>query len=98
MKQSPHQSHGKYHDSIRFVFGIGRSHRSIHIAGSVPGIVNAKMLTSLLIAAVLSGGIKVGEHAPDFTVTAHTKEKVSLSDFKGQKVILWFYPRASTGG
>ena len=61
-------------------------------------IVNAKMLTSLLIAAVLSGGIKVGEHAPDFTVTAHTKEKVSLSDFKGQKVILWFYPRASTGG
>ena len=97
MKQSPHQSHGKYHDSIRFVFGIGRSHRSIHIAGTVPGtgIVNAKMLTSLL---VLSGGIKVGEHAPDFTVTAHTKEKVSLSDFKGQKVILWFYPRASTGG
>ena len=92
MKQSPHQSHGKYHDSIRFVFGIGRS---IHIAGTVPGIVNAKMLTSLL---VLSGGIKVGEHAPDFTVTAHTKEKVSLSDFKGQKVILWFYPRASTGG
>ena len=85
VKQSPHQSHGKYHDSIRFVFGIGRSHRSIHIAGTVPGIVNAKMLTSLL---VLSGGIKVGEHAPDFTVTAHTKEKVSLSDFKGQKVIL----------
>ena len=56
------------------------------------------MLASLLVAAVLSGGIKVGEHAPDFTVTAHTKEKVSLSDFKGQKVILWFYPRASTGG
>jgi hypothetical protein len=32
------------------------------------------------------------------TVTAHTKDKVSLSDFEGQKVILWFYPRASTGG
>ena len=41
---------------------------------------------SLLVAAVLS------------SVTAHTKEKVSLSDFEGQKVILWFYPRASTGG
>jgi peroxiredoxin len=52
----------------------------------------------LAVAAVLSGGIKVGERAPDFTVTAHTKEKVSLSDFEGQKVILWFYPRASTGG
>jgi len=55
-------------------------------------------LCVLAVAAVLSGGIKVGERAPDFTVTAHTKEKVSLSDFEGQKVILWFYPRASTGG
>jgi hypothetical protein len=56
-------------------------------------------LCVLAVAAVLSGGIKVGERAHGVkAVTAHTKEKVSLSDFEGQKVILWFYPRASTGG
>jgi len=55
------------------------------------------MIAVLLVAAALAG-IKVGEPAPDFTVNSHTKKKVSLADFKGRKVILWFYPRASTGG
>jgi peroxiredoxin Q/BCP len=42
--------------------------------------------------------LKVGEHAPAFTATAHTGAKVRLSDFKGKFVVLWFYPEADTGG
>ena len=57
----------------------------------------AVLLATVLVAAAL-GGIKVGDPAPDFSVTAHTTKKVSLADFQGQKVLLWFYPRASTGG
>lgn len=42
--------------------------------------------------------LKVGDRAPDFTVKAHTGEEVSLSDFKGRRVVLWFYPKADTPG
>lgn len=36
--------------------------------------------------------IAVGEQAPDFTLRDQDGEKVSLSDFKGRKVMLVFYP------
>jgi thioredoxin-dependent peroxiredoxin len=39
-----------------------------------------------------------GDTAPDFTLTSDTGEQVSLSDFKGQKVIVYFYPAAMTPG
>jgi peroxiredoxin Q/BCP len=42
--------------------------------------------------------LKVGDVAPDFTARAHTGEDVSLSDLRGRKVVLWFYPRADTPG
>lgn len=42
--------------------------------------------------------VKVGDKAPDFTVTDHTGKEVSLGDYAGKTVVLWFYPRASTGG
>jgi peroxiredoxin Q/BCP len=42
--------------------------------------------------------LKVGDKAPDFTVKAHTGENVSLSDYQGRRVILWFYPKADTPG
>jgi peroxiredoxin Q/BCP len=41
----------------------------------------------------------VGAPAPDFTVSSHTGETISLSDFKGkQNVVLFFYPKADTPG
>lgn len=48
-------------------------------------------------------GPKVGDLAPDFTLTASTKDGVNpipvrLSDFKGQTVVLAFFPKARTGG
>lgn len=40
----------------------------------------------------------VGEEAPNFTVLNQDGESVSLADYKGKKVILYFYPAASTPG
>ncbi len=42
--------------------------------------------------------LEVGTEAPDFTVTAHDGSSVRLSDLRGKKVVLWFYPKANTGG
>ena len=42
--------------------------------------------------------LEVGSKAPDFTLDDQDGNPVSLSSFKGQKVLLWFYPKDSTGG
>ncbi|WP_261134504.1 thioredoxin-dependent thiol peroxidase [Bacillus sp. Marseille-Q3570] len=42
--------------------------------------------------------VKTGEKAPDFTLEANNGEKVSLSDFKGKNVVLYFYPKDMTPG
>ena len=43
--------------------------------------------------------LKVGDMAPDFTLTATTGEKVKLSDYRGKNtVVLAFFPAAFTGG
>ena len=39
----------------------------------------------------------VGDMAPDFTLTAHDKSPVTLSDLRGRRTILAFYPAAFTG-
>ena len=36
--------------------------------------------------------------APSFTVKDHNGNTVSLADFNGKKVVLWFYPKADTPG
>jgi len=42
--------------------------------------------------------VNVGDKAPDFTLVNQNMEKVSLSDFKNDAVVLAFYPGAFTGG
>lgn len=42
--------------------------------------------------------LEPGTQAPSFTLQDATGKPVSLSDFEGQKVILYFYPKASTPG
>lgn len=42
--------------------------------------------------------LKEGDKAPDFSVEDQDGNKVSLADFKGKKLVLFFYPKASTPG
>jgi len=42
--------------------------------------------------------VNVGDKAPDFTLVNQDMKKVSLSDFKGDTIVLAFYPGAFTGG
>lgn len=42
--------------------------------------------------------LRNGDPAPDFTLTADSGESVSLSDFLGRPVILFFYPKDDTPG
>ncbi len=42
--------------------------------------------------------LEPGDAAPDFTLTADDGSEVSLSDYRGRRVLVYFYPRANTPG
>lgn len=42
--------------------------------------------------------VNVGEPAPEFTLQADDGRDVSLSDYRGKKVVLYFYPKDGTPG
>ena len=42
--------------------------------------------------------LQVGDLAPDFSVLSDAEQEIKLSDFKGQKVVLYFYPKDDTPG
>lgn len=42
--------------------------------------------------------LKPGEKAPDFKLKSDSGESFSLKDFKGKKVVLYFYPKDMTSG
>ena len=42
--------------------------------------------------------LEAGDKAPDFSVEDQDGNTVKLSDFKGKKLVLFFYPKASTPG
>ena len=42
--------------------------------------------------------LTIGQPAPDFEVKTDTGETVKLTDYRGKRVVLYFYPRADTPG
>ncbi|RKO73361.1 thioredoxin-dependent thiol peroxidase [Sphingobacterium puteale] len=42
--------------------------------------------------------LEIGQQAPDFSAKNQNGETVHLSDFRGKKVILYFYPKDNTPG
>ena len=42
--------------------------------------------------------LKPGDSAPDFDTTDQVGRPLKLRDLRGRKVVLWFYPKADTGG
>lgn len=43
-------------------------------------------------------GLQIGDKAPGFTLDANGGKSLSLSDFTGKKVVLYFYPKDMTPG
>ncbi len=56
------------------------------------------MSKSASTVAVKAGMLAVGQPAPDFSAPDDTGRTVRLSDFKGKKVVLYFYPKDDTPG
>ena len=42
--------------------------------------------------------LKIGDKAPDFKALDENGNTIQLSDYKGKKLVLFFYPKASTPG
>lgn len=42
--------------------------------------------------------LKPGDKAPDFQAVDHQERPFKLSELRGKKVVLWFYPKADTPG
>jgi peroxiredoxin Q/BCP len=49
-------------------------------------------------AATLQGVLSEGNLAPDFELPDQDGRAVKLSDFRGQRVVVYFYPKAATPG
>jgi len=64
------------------------------------------LLSAILIIAAFAAGSAgafadapaVGSDAPDFTLTTNEGNQASLKDFRGQWVVLYFYPKDATPG
>lgn len=57
-------------------------------------------LIRLAFKSLMGGAqmLKPQDPAPDFDVLDHNGNRVKLKDLRGKKVVLWFYPKASTPG
>ena len=42
--------------------------------------------------------LKAGDNAPDFSAKDEQGNTISLADYKGKKIVVFFYPKASTPG
>jgi peroxiredoxin Q/BCP len=51
-----------------------------------------------LLGATAIASPNIGAHAPDFTLTSNDGKAVSLKDYRGKWVVLYFYPKDFTSG
>tara|TARA_Y100001949_G_C15987508_1_gene331294 strand:+ start:3305 stop:3475 length:171 start_codon:yes stop_codon:yes gene_type:complete len=56
------------------------------------------MLTLGLCVGDNINGLKEGDLAPDFVLPDHDGKQRRLSDYRGQRVVVYFYPKADTPG
>ena len=67
-------------------------------AKKVAKSVTKKVVKKESAAVIESGILKIGDAAPSFSLSDQNGKTVSLKDFKGQKVVVYFYPKALTPG
>ena len=46
----------------------------------------------------MSGSLEVGSKAPDFSCAADGDRQISLADYAGKKLVIYFYPKDDTPG
>jgi peroxiredoxin Q/BCP len=49
-------------------------------------------------AVIKTPSLVIGDTAPEFTLEDQNGKKISLKDFRGKKVVVYFYPKAMTPG
>lgn len=64
---------------------------------NVAGLIGTKA-HEIVISGKKISMLKIGDKAPDFKGKDENGEVISLGDFKGKKLILYFYPKDSTPG
>lgn len=66
---------------------------------AAPKKVTKKVAPKKETAAVIkTPSLKIGDAAPEFTLEDQNGKKISLKDFRGQNVVVYFYPKAMTPG
>lgn len=56
------------------------------------------LFTATFLISVAAGAVEVGDPAPDFVLPGSDGATHSLSDLRGQHVVIAFFPKAFTGG
>lgn len=69
-----------------------------HGSGSLNLLDNRLSLNTNLGAHAYSMSIQIGDSLPDITLPANDGKQISLHDFKGKHIVLYFYPKDSTPG
>jgi len=66
----------------------------------IVGVTIVVVVVALVAVALRAGekGPAVGSAAPDFTLNSQEGKAISLHDFKGKWVVLYFYPKDMTSG
>lgn len=74
--------------------------RIAHMLTGVLGVLAVIAIVGLLVSAAHAGEKTptVGTAAPDFTLNSQDGKAISLHDFKGKWVVLYFYPKDMTTG
>jgi peroxiredoxin Q/BCP len=69
------------------------------VAGAVPAVLFASAVALTAISVVRADDMPaVGQTAPGFTLNSQEGKPVSLSDYRGKWVVLYFYPKDMTQG
>jgi len=61
-------------------------------------ILSIIISTTLLLGSHTLETIKVGDKAPDFVLKDQDGKVHKLSDYRGQRVIVYYFPKADTPG
>ncbi|MBI2059810.1 MAG: thioredoxin-dependent thiol peroxidase [Nitrospirae bacterium] len=67
-------------------------------AGKKSGSRSRKRRVSRKTASAVPSGLQAGQPAPDFRLASDNGHEIGLSDLKGRKVVLYFYPKDNTPG